>query len=122
MTFNALLATKSRDLISTRIGKMEERDLMAGDVTISIDYSAVNFKDALTISGRAEIIREFPLVAGIDLAILIRRTAHGARRTAHTLGVEGHRRVDQGRSQERQARRHRIVLIYPDRLSRRLYA
>ena len=115
MTFNALLATKSRDLISTRIGKMEERDLMAGDVTISIDYSAVNFKDALTISGRAEIIREFPLVAGIDLAILIRRTAH-------TLGVEGHRRVDQGRSQERQARRHRIVLTYPDRLSRRLYA
>ncbi|MCP3707060.1 zinc-binding dehydrogenase [Paraburkholderia sp. CNPSo 3274] len=68
MTFKALLATKPRDAISTRIVNMREQDLMPGDVTIAVEYPTVNFKDALAISGRAEIIREFPLIAGIDLA------------------------------------------------------
>ncbi|MFT0174295.1 MDR family oxidoreductase [Paraburkholderia mimosarum] len=68
MTFKALLATKPRDTISTRIVDMREQDLMPGGVTIAVEYSTVNFKDALAITGRAEIIREFPLVAGIDLA------------------------------------------------------
>ncbi|MCP3725269.1 oxidoreductase [Paraburkholderia sp. CNPSo 3272] len=68
MTFKALLATKPRDVISTRNVNMREQDLMPGDVNVAVEYSTVNFKDALAISGRAEIIREFPLVAGIDLA------------------------------------------------------
>jgi len=68
MTFKALIATKPRDSISTRIVDMHEQDLMPGDVTVAVEYSTVNFKDALAICGRAEIIREFPLVAGIDLA------------------------------------------------------
>jgi acrylyl-CoA reductase (NADPH) len=68
MTFKALLATKPRDTISTRIVTMREQDLMPGDVTVAVEYSTVNYKDALAITGRAEIIREFPLIAGIDLA------------------------------------------------------
>lgn len=68
MTFRALLASKNDDAISTQIVDMEGRDLMPGEVTISVDYSTVNFKDALAISGRTEIIRTFPLIAGIDLA------------------------------------------------------
>ncbi|HGL6717606.1 oxidoreductase [Burkholderia contaminans] len=68
MSFKALLATKPRDAVSTRIVNLHDQDLMPGDVTISVEYSTVNFKDALAITGRAQIIREFPLVAGIDLA------------------------------------------------------
>ncbi|SPB14417.1 alcohol dehydrogenase [Caballeronia novacaledonica] len=75
MTFKALLATKSRDAISTHIVEMDERDLAPGDVTISVEYSSVNFKDALAISGRAEIIRAFPLIAGIDLAGTVEASA-----------------------------------------------
>jgi acrylyl-CoA reductase (NADPH) len=68
MTFKALLATKPQDAISTRIVNMQEKDLMPGDVTVAVEYSTVNFKDALAVTRRAEIIREFPLVPGIDLA------------------------------------------------------
>src|SRR5213593_1881761 len=68
MTFKALLAAKTGDKISTSVVGMNEQDLMPGDVTVAVDYSTVNYKDALAISGRAEIIRQFPLIPGIDLA------------------------------------------------------
>ncbi|HSV51488.1 MAG TPA: MDR family oxidoreductase [Burkholderiaceae bacterium] len=68
MSFKALLATKSGKATSTSIVDMDEADLMPGEVTIAVDYSTVNYKDALAVSGRAEIIRQFPLIPGIDLA------------------------------------------------------
>jgi len=68
MTFKALLAAKTGEKISTSVVEMKEQDLMPGDVTVAVDYSTVNYKDALAISGRAEIIRQFPLIPGIDLA------------------------------------------------------
>ncbi len=68
MTFKALLATKTDKTISTSLVDMSEQDLMPGDVTIAVDYSSVNYKDALAITGRAEVIRQFPLIPGIDLA------------------------------------------------------
>ncbi|SIO72905.1 acrylyl-CoA reductase (NADPH) [Burkholderia sp. GAS332] len=68
MTFKALLATKTGDKISASVVDMSEHDLMPGDVTVRIDYSTVNYKDALALSGYAEVIRQFPLIAGIDFA------------------------------------------------------
>src|SRR5512134_396570 len=68
MTFKALRAAKTGDAISTSVVEMNEQDLMPGDVPIAVDYSTVNFKDALAITGRADIIQQFPLIPGIDLA------------------------------------------------------
>ena len=68
MTFKALLAEKTGEKISTKVVEMNEQELMPGDVSIAVDYSTVNYKDALAITGRAEVIRQFPLVPGIDLA------------------------------------------------------
>jgi acrylyl-CoA reductase (NADPH) len=68
MTFKALLAAKTGETISTRMVEMNEQDLMPGDVAIAVDYSTVNYKDALAITGRAQVIRQFPLIPGIDLA------------------------------------------------------
>jgi acrylyl-CoA reductase (NADPH) len=39
---------------------MDEPDLMPGEVKIAVDYSTVNYKDALAVTGRGEIIRQFP--------------------------------------------------------------
>jgi acrylyl-CoA reductase (NADPH) len=89
MTFKALLAKKSRDAISTHIVKMDEKDLMPGHVTISVEYSTVNFKDALAISGRAEIIREFPWIAGIDLAGTVEASAYPGIATGDRVVVNG---------------------------------
>lgn len=68
MTFKALLATKTDGRVSTRVADMAEQDLMPGDVSVKIDYSTVNYKDALAISGNAVIIKQFPLIPGIDFA------------------------------------------------------
>jgi acrylyl-CoA reductase (NADPH) len=68
MAFKALLATKTGEKISTSVAEMNEQDLMPGDVAITVDYSTVNYKDALAITGRADVIRQFPLIPGIDLA------------------------------------------------------
>lgn len=76
MTFKALLATKTDNTISTKVVEMNERDLMPGDVSIAVDYSTVNYKDAVALSGRAEVIRQFPLIAGIDLAGTVEASGH----------------------------------------------
>jgi acrylyl-CoA reductase (NADPH) len=68
MAFKALLAAKTGEKISTSVVDLNEQELMPGDVTIAVDYSTVNYKDAMAITGRAEIIRQFPLIPGIDLA------------------------------------------------------
>lgn len=76
MTFKALLATKSEGKISASIVDLQEQDLMPGDVTVRVEYSTVNYKDALAISGRAEVIKQFPLIAGIDFAGVVEASQH----------------------------------------------
>lgn len=76
MTFKALLATETSGRISTDLVELDEQDLMPGDVTVSIDYSTVNYKDALAVTGRAPIIRQFPLIPGIDFAGIVETSAY----------------------------------------------
>ncbi|MBT9550691.1 MAG: oxidoreductase [Hydrogenophaga sp.] len=76
MTFRALLTTKTGDAISTGLVDFDEADLMPGDVTVAIDYSTVNYKDALAISGRAPVMRQFPLIPGIDFAGVVETSTH----------------------------------------------
>ena len=47
---------------------LNENDLMPGDVTVAVEHSTVNYKDGLAVTGRAPIIRQFPLIPGIDFA------------------------------------------------------
>lgn len=76
MTFKALIATKVEKTISTSLIEMQEDDLMPGDVTIALDYSTVNYKDALAISGRAPVIRQFPLIPGIDFSGIVEASSY----------------------------------------------
>ncbi|MHC9015751.1 acrylyl-CoA reductase (NADPH) [Stenotrophomonas bentonitica] len=76
MSFNALLATKTNDAISAGVVQLTEQDLMPGDVTVSVEYSTVNYKDALALSGRSPVIRTFPLIPGIDLAGVVETSSH----------------------------------------------
>jgi len=76
MTFKALLTTKADEKILTAMVDFDERDLMPGDVTVAVEYSTVNYKDALAITGRGSVIREFPLIPGIDFAGIVEASAH----------------------------------------------
>jgi acrylyl-CoA reductase (NADPH) len=92
MTFKALLATKNGEAISTRVVEMNQQDLMPGDVTIAVDYSTVNYKDALAITGRVDVIGQFPLIPGIDLAGTVEASSYpgiaiGDRVVANSWGL-----------------------------------
>lgn len=76
MTFKALLTTKAGDAISTNLVSLNDQDLMPGDVTVRIEYSNVNYKDAMAVSGRSPIIRQFPLVPGIDFAGIVESSSY----------------------------------------------
>lgn len=47
---------------------LEESQLPAGDVTVDVHWSSLNYKDALAITGKGKIIRHFPMIPGIDFA------------------------------------------------------
>ncbi|OFC71407.1 MDR family oxidoreductase [Alteromonas confluentis] len=68
MQFKALLATKNNDTISTSVVDFSEADLSPGDVTVAVEYSTVNYKDGLALTGRMPIIQSFPLIPGIDFS------------------------------------------------------
>ena len=68
MTFRAIRVVKDDTGQKTELVSFNEADLMEGDVTIAVDYSTVNYKDAVALSGRSPFIKIFPLILGIDLA------------------------------------------------------
>ena len=76
MTFKALLSSKTGDAISTHLVDFKEEDLMPGDVTVAIEFSTVNYKDAMALSGRSPVIRQFPLIPGIDFAGIVETSSH----------------------------------------------
>jgi acrylyl-CoA reductase (NADPH) len=76
MTFKALLAHKTGDTISSSLVDFNDEDLMPGDVTVAVEYSTVNYKDAMAISGRSPVIRQFPLIPGIDFAGVVESSTY----------------------------------------------
>ncbi|GAB7195084.1 acrylyl-CoA reductase (NADPH) [Dickeya oryzae] len=66
--FKSLLINKTEDRYATLFAEVAESELPEGDVAVNIDYSSINYKDALAITGRGPIVRHFPMIPGIDFA------------------------------------------------------
>lgn len=66
--FNAILIDKPDGHYTAALTALDKSRLPPGDVTIRIAYSTLNYKDALAITGKSPIVRQFPMVPGIDLA------------------------------------------------------
>tara|TARA_B100000900_G_scaffold393859_1_gene390741 strand:- start:4682 stop:5665 length:984 start_codon:yes stop_codon:yes gene_type:complete len=66
--FNALLATKDDDQHTVTVSQIDKSALANSGVLIKVDYSTINYKDALAVTATAPIIRKYPLIPGIDLA------------------------------------------------------
>jgi acrylyl-CoA reductase (NADPH) len=56
----------------------DDKDLMDGDVTVAVEWSTVNYKDGLAITGKAPVVRRFPMIPGIDLAGTVEASTHPA--------------------------------------------
>ncbi|MFT4086088.1 MAG: acryloyl-CoA reductase [Gordonia sp. (in: high G+C Gram-positive bacteria)] len=66
--FTALLAREDDGSISLTREELSAAELSAGEVTVAVEYSGVNFKDALAVSPRGGVVRTYPIVPGIDVA------------------------------------------------------
>ncbi len=75
-TFKALIASKGEAGTSLAFGDFAEADLMEGDVTVRVTHSTVNYKDGLAITGKAPVIRRWPMIPGIDFAGRVEISQH----------------------------------------------
>ncbi|MFI0844786.1 MDR family oxidoreductase [Mesorhizobium sp. IMUNJ 23232] len=68
-TFKAILISRGEDKKqSVAVTELTDAELMDGDVTVAVEWTTVNYKDGLAITGKAPVIRRFPLVPGVDFA------------------------------------------------------
>lgn len=74
--FKSLVINRTEDRYTAQIAEIAESKLPEGDVTVDIDHSSINYKDALAITGRGPIVRHFPMVPGIDFAGTVSDSAH----------------------------------------------
>ena len=75
-TFRAIVIDKAAAGQDVRLTEFDEKDLMDGDVTVAVEWSTVNYKDGLALTGKAPVVRSFPMIPGIDLAGTIESSSH----------------------------------------------
>src|SRR5258708_38804654 len=66
--FKAILIERDPQPYRASLKNLEDSQLPPGDVTVRIDYSTLTYKDALAITGKGPVVRQFPMVPGIDFA------------------------------------------------------
>src|SRR5579863_5061886 len=88
-TFKALVIDKSDAGQTVRLTDFNDKDLMDGDVTVRVEYSTVNYKDGLAITGKAPVVRRFPMIAGVDLAGTVESSSHPSWRPGDKVIANG---------------------------------
>ncbi len=66
--FKAIFLTQEGKATKAELREMQESELPAGDVDVRVEWSTINYKDALAVTGKGAIVRKWPMVPGIDLA------------------------------------------------------
>jgi acrylyl-CoA reductase (NADPH) len=75
-TFKAIRIDKADKGTAAALTQFDEADLMDGDVTVRVEWSALNYKDGLALTGKAPVVRRFPMIAGVDLAGTVEQSSH----------------------------------------------
>lgn len=87
--FRALMLTQVDRRTHAELVELDESQLPPGDVTVRIEYSSLNFKDALAVTGRGAVVKNWPLVPGIDLAGVVERSSDPAWQPGDRVVVNG---------------------------------
>jgi acrylyl-CoA reductase (NADPH) len=94
--FKAILIDKQDGKQSVRLAELDEAQLPEAPVTVRVEYSTINYKDGLAITGKSPVVRKFPMVPGIDFAGVVEASTseawhQGERVLLNGWGVgEGH--------------------------------
>ncbi len=75
-TFRAIVIEKTEAGQKVGLTDFDEANLMDGDVTVRVEWSTVNYKDGLALTGKSPVVRRFPMIPGIDFAGTVETSAH----------------------------------------------
>lgn len=87
--FSAIVIDKPDGAYQASLQSLDESALPEGDVSVRIDYSTLNFKDGLAISGKSPVVRQFPMVPGIDFAGTVTASHHPDVRDGQKVVLNG---------------------------------
>src|SRR5690349_23966001 len=74
--FKGIFLSKDGEQFNAALTDLDEKDLPEGDVLVRVEYSTVNYKDALAMTNKSPIVRKWPMVAGIDAAGTVEKSSH----------------------------------------------
>ena len=77
-SFKAIVIQKADKGQTVSLTQFDEANLMEGDVTVAVQWSTLNYKDGLAITGRAPVVRRFPMIPGIDFAGVVESSSSPA--------------------------------------------
>src|SRR6201985_3558715 len=75
-TFKAIRIDKADKGTTAALTQFDDADLMVGDVTVRVEWSTLNYKDGLAVTGNAPVVRRCPMIAGIDFAGTVEQSSH----------------------------------------------
>ncbi|MFC0239390.1 acrylyl-CoA reductase (NADPH) [Rhodopseudomonas telluris] len=75
-TFKAIRIDKAEKGTTAALTQFDDAELMDGDVTVAVEWSTVNYKDGLAVTGKSPVVRRFPMIAGIDFAGTVLESSH----------------------------------------------
>ena len=75
-TFKAIRIDKAEKGTTVALTQFDEAELMEGDVTVKVEWSTLNYKDGLAVTGKAPVVRRFPMIAGIDFAGTVEQSSY----------------------------------------------
>ena len=87
--FNAILVERDPPPYRASLKKLDESQLPEGDVTVRVEYSTLNYKDALAITGKGPVVRHFPMVPGIDFAGTVEHSGNASYKSGDKVVLNG---------------------------------
>jgi acrylyl-CoA reductase (NADPH) len=88
-TFKAIVIEKGESGQKVGLADFDEANLMDGDVTVAVQWSTLNYKDGLALTGKAPVVRRFPMIPGIDLAGTVEASSHSAWKAGDQVILNG---------------------------------
>jgi acrylyl-CoA reductase (NADPH) len=88
-TFKAIRIDKAEKGTTATLAQFDEAELMEGDVTVRVEWSTLNYKDGLALTGKAPVVRRFPMIAGIDFAGTVEQSSHPQWKTGDKVVCNG---------------------------------
>ena len=92
MSFRALVSTQGADRkVTSAVETLDESKLPAGDVTVAVEYSTLNYKDGLVLTSGGGLVKTWPHVGGIDFAGTVEASSHAGFKAGDKVVLNGYR-------------------------------